>query len=55
MLNSLEDTNRHFSDEQRKQIEEHRAKWRAVNYGETDTNIAKYNRQVDSYGRIRYW
>lgn len=55
MLKDLADTPRYFSDEKKKQIEEHRARWRAVNYGETDSNIAKYKRQADSYGRIRYW
>jgi hypothetical protein len=55
MLNNITGKAKHYSDDQRKLIEEQKARWRAVNYGETDSNLAKYQRQVDSYGRIRFW
>lgn len=55
MLKSLDDTNRQFTDEKRKQIKEHRARWQAVNYGETDSNLAKFKRQAEKFGRVKYW
>tara|TARA_R110001599_G_scaffold143401_2_gene324360 strand:+ start:680 stop:847 length:168 start_codon:yes stop_codon:yes gene_type:complete len=55
MLKNLEHSNKQFTEEKRKQIEEHRARWQAVNYGETDTNLAKFKRQAESFGRIKYW
>ena len=55
MLKDLDDTNRRFTEEKRKLIEEHRARWQAVNYGETDSNLAKFKRQAEIFGRIKYW
>lgn len=55
MLKKLADTPEQFSDEEKKRIEQQRSVWQAINYGETDSNLAKFNRQVDSFGRIRYW
>jgi len=55
MLKDLVDTPIQFSEERKKLIKQQRARWQGINYGETDSNIAKYNRQVDKYGRIKYW
>jgi hypothetical protein len=55
MSKGLEESNRRFTEERRKQIEEHRARWQAVNYGETDSNLAKFKRQAEVFGRIKYW
>jgi hypothetical protein len=55
MSKYLSKTSSHYSEERKMQIEAERNRWRAVNYGETDSNIAKFNRQAESYGRIRYW
>ena len=48
-------TGQHYSAEKRQEIEAQKARWRAVNYGETDSNISKFQRQVDSFGRIKAW
>tara|TARA_B100001063_G_C16353556_1_gene352564 strand:+ start:21 stop:188 length:168 start_codon:yes stop_codon:yes gene_type:complete len=55
MLNQSNRKNNHYSEEKRQLIEEQKARWRSVNYGETSSNLANYKRQVESFGRIKVW
>lgn len=55
MLKSLDENSSPFTEEKRKKIEEQRARWQAVNYGETDRNIAKFKQQAELFGRVKYW
>ena len=55
MSKDLDETNKRFTEEKRKLIDEHRARWQIVNYGETDNNLVKFKRQAESFGRIKYW
>ncbi|MFT7185430.1 MAG: hypothetical protein ACI84K_000810 [Pseudohongiellaceae bacterium] len=43
------------TEQRRKVIELQRNRWKAVIYGESATNIAKFERQVAKYGRIKDW
>jgi|GEM_PF-6304949 len=42
-------------EQRRKIIEEQRSQWKAVIYGESAENIARFQRQVAKYGRIKVW
>jgi len=43
------------TEQPRKNIEKQRAQWKTVIYGESDVNIARFQRQVAKYGRINDW
>ncbi len=42
-------------EQRRKIIEKQRSQWKAVIYGESAENIARFQRQVAKYGRIKIW